>query len=306
MSKEAQDLLEIIVKEMGEMDAAKKKRLLEVIEHHFSKIEGTIRKKVDFRSEKRFKNLERSLRKKYQKKKDEPRTKIQLIPKHEVVRMKESIREELDREYRSKLEESREIKEKLLDEIVFLTKQIARMIEKADNADTELPSDIVEDEDLPMLVPIEHMELYIEAGAFRKMMGHCARLGNNNLEAMGFLMGDEYTFEGYRHTVVEDVVTSELDSSAVSVKISDFSPMFEEMHNMEKAGKNYILVGWYHSHPGHTCFLSAMDISTQRRMFKEDYHVAVVVDPINLELKSFKLDLEKQYREMSFAVYRET
>ncbi|MDP6154942.1 MAG: Mov34/MPN/PAD-1 family protein [Candidatus Thermoplasmatota archaeon] len=160
------------------------------------------------------------------------------------------------------------------------------------------------DEELPVLMPIEPVELYFRSQAFRAMMEHCIDIGKRELEALGFLLGDHFTHEGDVYTVVEEVVTSELDSSIISVKIKDFTPMFERMHEIEKAGKDFILVGWYHSHPGHTCFLSPTDVDTQKRMFRKDYHAAVVVDPVNSEVKSFKLGKGEDYREISYGVYR--
>ena len=306
MSKGAQGLLDIILTETGELDPVKRKRLLGILKDRLLRLEEIISKKERVRTSKRLKKLETSLKNKYRKERDKPPRKAQLFPKQDIEKIKSSVREEIDEKYLSRLEKLEKLNEKLRNENRFLAEQIAGLIRNAEGNDAGIPSDISNEEDLPILLPVEQTELYIDEAAFRKMMKHCSALAENNLEAMGFMLGDEYTFEGHRYTVVENVVTSELDSSAVSVKISDFSPMFEEMHNMDKAGKDYILVGWYHSHPGHTCFLSATDISTQRRMFKKDYHVAVVVDPLSLELKSFKLDPEEQYREISFAVYRES
>ena len=204
----------------------------------------------------------------------------------------------------------RKEREQLVGEIAFLNRQLAELERKISQVET--PEEAVDneshidessdDEDIPILAPMENLELYFEFRAFNKIMDHCKALGGENLEALGFLIGDNYTFEGHGYTVVKDVVTSKLDSSPVSVKIGDFGPMFEEMDNMDKAGKNYILVGWYHSHPGHTCFLSAVDVNTQKRMFREPFHVAVVADPKNWELKAFKLDVEKDYREISYGV----
>ena len=41
------------------------------------------------------------------------------------------------------------------------------------------------------------------------------------------------------------------------------------------------------SHPGYTCFLSETDLNTQMNMFPEKYHIAVVVDPVNIDIKAF-------------------
>jgi proteasome lid subunit RPN8/RPN11 len=47
------------------------------------------------------------------------------------------------------------------------------------------------------------------------------------------------------------------------------------------------LVGWYHSHPGHSVFLSATDLQTQAQWFRQPWHVALVFDPVSLDLGAF-------------------
>ena len=40
-----------------------------------------------------------------------------------------------------------------------------------------------------------------------------------------------------------------------------------------------LVLGWVHSHPGYSVFLSSYDLFIQRGFFAEAHHVAVVVDP---------------------------
>ena len=41
------------------------------------------------------------------------------------------------------------------------------------------------------------------------------------------------------------------------------------------------MVGWYHSHPGYGCWLSAVDVQTQKSFEQTgERSVAVVVDPV--------------------------
>ncbi|WP_433964479.1 Mov34/MPN/PAD-1 family protein [Tunturiibacter gelidiferens] len=47
------------------------------------------------------------------------------------------------------------------------------------------------------------------------------------------------------------------------------------------------LVGWYHSHPGHSIFLSTTDLQTQALWFRQPWHVALVFDPVSLDLGAF-------------------
>jgi len=135
----------------------------------------------------------------------------------------------------------------------------------------------------------ERIDLFIKKNAALKMLKHCKDFRDIQLEVMGFMVGHKYEWEGREYTVVEDVVTSDLDTTAVSVKFASFEPLFKELDKFEKDGMDYLLVGWYHSHPGHTSFMSPTDKDTQMKMFKKEYQSAVVIDPINIEMKSFKL-----------------
>ncbi|RZU29750.1 Mov34/MPN/PAD-1 family protein [Edaphobacter modestus] len=47
------------------------------------------------------------------------------------------------------------------------------------------------------------------------------------------------------------------------------------------------LLGWYHSHPGHGIFLSTTDLNTQALWFRQQWHVALVYDPISSTLGAF-------------------
>ena len=50
------------------------------------------------------------------------------------------------------------------------------------------------------------------------------------------------------------------------------------------------ILGWYHSDPNYTCFMSETDVDTQTRMFKQPYQRAIVIDPIKKDMKAFALD----------------
>ncbi|MEM4294018.1 MAG: hypothetical protein QXJ27_07640 [Thermoplasmata archaeon] len=129
-------------------------------------------------------------------------------------------------------------------------------------------------------------DVYISKNAEEKILLHAMKYKSQNLEVMGFLLGDVYKHEGKIYTVVRDIVTSDLDASAVHVKFDKegYEKLFEQL---DEIPFDYILVGWYHSHPGHTCFLSSTDISTQTKMFPQEYHSAIVVDPVNEEFAVF-------------------
>lgn len=40
-----------------------------------------------------------------------------------------------------------------------------------------------------------------------------------------------------------------------------------------------LVLGWFHTHPGHTPFFSEIDLGTHEAFFKMPYHIGVVMDP---------------------------
>ena len=144
-------------------------------------------------------------------------------------------------------------------------------------------------------------DVYLSRVGEEKIRSHAVKEAPRRLEVMGFLLGEACTWKGEAFSVVRDVVTTELRSSSSKVRFDPkaFPKLF---HGLDDSGFDYILVGWYHSHPGHTCFLSGTDLETQRSMFNQPYHVALVIDPINQDIKTFRLR-DEGYEETMFAVF---
>lgn len=144
-------------------------------------------------------------------------------------------------------------------------------------------------------------DVYLSKVSEEKIRLHAIKESPRRLEVMGFLLGAACTWKGEPYSVVRDVVTTELRSSSSKVRFDPkaFPKLF---HGLDDSGFDYILIGWYHSHPGHTCFLSGTDLETQRSMFNQPYHIALVIDPINRDIKTFRLQGDG-YGETVFAVF---
>ncbi len=160
-------------------------------------------------------------------------------------------------------------------------------------------------------VPEEHLgyihekvDVYMTQNVVEKIVAHCILYADRKLECMGFMLGDRFKWGEKEYAVVKDVVTTDLDTTAVSVRFKreGFAKLFAQL---EKLDYDYIIVGWYHSHPGYSCFLSDTDIETQRRMFKNPHQAAVVCDPVRMELKAFKMVDEANYTEVSYAIIKD-
>ncbi|MGQ9582313.1 MAG: Mov34/MPN/PAD-1 family protein [Thermoplasmatota archaeon] len=148
--------------------------------------------------------------------------------------------------------------------------------------------------------PYAGIEVYISQRAFDLMMKQCALFAKRHLEALGYLVGDYCRWKNREYTIVEDAVTSDLETTSVSVHFQAFEKAFDKLDRIDF---DYVIVGWYHSHPGHGCFMSQTDISTQKRMFNKPFHIAAVIDPINKEFKVYKMS-GNVAEEKVFAIYR--
>lgn len=145
------------------------------------------------------------------------------------------------------------------------------------------------------------LDAYLSRLAEAKIRAHAEKDARSRLEVMGFLLGEVHTWKTRTYTLVLDAITTELKSSSSKVRFDPkaFPNLFREL---DEAKFDYVLVGWYHSHPGHTCFLSGTDLETQRTFFDQPYHLALVVDPVNKDMRVFSLSGDT-YRESSFAIF---
>ena len=145
--------------------------------------------------------------------------------------------------------------------------------------------------------------LYISKIAEEKIRNHAITYAASRKEVLGFLLGDLFSYRGLRYTVAVDVVTTDLDSDSIYVRF-DRNGLGKLSEKLDEVKFDYLLLGWYHSHPGHSCFMSKRDEETQRSLFQEEYHSAIVIDPINFMIEAFSLR-DGKIVSLPFAVYWE-
>ena len=144
------------------------------------------------------------------------------------------------------------------------------------------------------------LPLYVSFAVDRAIREQAAEVASERLEVMGLLLGEVWEWDGCQYAVVRAVGTTDLRNSPARVKF-DPEALPKLFQQLDGAGFDYVVVGWYHSHPGHTCFLSKTDLNTQRSFFSEPYHCAVVIDPVKEEVGAFRLEGEG-YAEIPFAI----
>lgn len=124
---------------------------------------------------------------------------------------------------------------------------------------------------------IDNSEIvHISSLALLKMLKH-GRAGVP-MEVMGLMLGefvDDFTVH------VTDVFAMPQSGTGVSVEAVDEVFQTRMMDMLQQTGRDQMVVGWYHSHPGFGCWLSSVDINTQQAFERLNMRaVAVVVDPI--------------------------
>ena len=150
--------------------------------------------------------------------------------------------------------------------------------------------------------PYAGIDVYISQVAFDKMMSQCASYAKRHLEALGYLVGDYCRWKNKEYTIVEDAVTSDLETTSVSVHFQAFEKAFDQL---DKIDFDYVIVGWYHSHPGFTTFLSEKDLETQKKNFNKPYHATIVIDPVNRQFRSYKV-IDDRYMEKKFSLFEQS
>lgn len=140
--------------------------------------------------------------------------------------------------------------------------------------------------------------MYLSANVVQKAEAHFRDAAARGMEAMGLLLGSAFVFGGRPYAVAEDYVTARNDATAVSVRFSR-----EAFSELSRKLSGFRVVGWAHSHPNYGCFLSLTDVATQESFFSENYHFALVVDPVRGQKKCFKVR-NGQSVPVGFAVVR--
>jgi COP9 signalosome complex subunit 5 len=117
----------------------------------------------------------------------------------------------------------------------------------------------------------------ISAAALLKMAIHAKSGGN--IEVMGLMLGK---VEG-DCMIIQDCLALPVEGTETRVNASSqayeyMSKFMEDIRNVDRLEN---AIGWYHSHPGYGCWLSGIDVSTQKlhQQYEEPF-VAIVVDPV--------------------------
>jgi proteasome lid subunit RPN8/RPN11 len=131
--------------------------------------------------------------------------------------------------------------------------------------------------------PMEHAPpLFILEGVARAIDAHVRDRARQGEEALGLLVGDwALDGAGAPYTVASDAPTGLLAGTAVSVRFKPegLAQVARDLDRRHRAQGDMLVVGWYHSHLDIGCFMSDVDLRTQRTGFPHAHQHALVVDP---------------------------
>jgi 26S proteasome regulatory subunit N11 len=120
------------------------------------------------------------------------------------------------------------------------------------------------------------------------------------LEVMGLMLGDyvdDYTVKCI------DVFSMPQSGTETTIESIDEGFQVKMVEMLKQTGRNEIVVGWYHSHPGFGCWLSDVDVNTQMTFEKQvPRTVAVVVDPIQSVRGKVVIDAFRTYGEENLSM----
>ena len=104
----------------------------------------------------------------------------------------------------------------------------------------------------------------------------------NTVEQQGILLGSIYKTSSGFYGVVEEVILSDAIGNKVYVESahSDWSKMDKQMDILnENRKRKLVKLGWWHTHPNMSIFMSGTDKNTQSNYFYKDWQFAVVLNP---------------------------
>ena len=113
---------------------------------------------------------------------------------------------------------------------------------------------------------------------YRQVNKHAA--SQMDLEVGGMLIGDAF-FTPDKELVISvdaQIEARHVEHSAAHLTFT--SKTLNDVHDqIDERYPGKQIVGWYHTHPGLSIFLSSMDIWLHSNFFPQPWHVALVIDP---------------------------
>jgi proteasome lid subunit RPN8/RPN11/phage tail protein X len=119
----------------------------------------------------------------------------------------------------------------------------------------------------------------IDGTVYKEIHKHCEQDSINELG--GVLIGDVFNDRHGAYIEITAFVKAE-GATSQNTQLTFTQETWEYINTtLDNDFPDKIIVGWYHSHPGHGVFLSDHDIFIQKNFFSQPFQVAYVIDNQN-------------------------
>jgi len=129
----------------------------------------------------------------------------------------------------------------------------------------------------------DELTVFVRVSVYDDIHRHA--LAGGQYEVGGALIGDYYKFGPMRFVEIDHACQIDgHNTSAVDITfpaqfwLKKVHPFLEELN--EQPDEKYLLIGTYHTHPGHSAFLSNTDIKFVQNLFNNPWNVTMVIDHI--------------------------
>jgi proteasome lid subunit RPN8/RPN11 len=124
----------------------------------------------------------------------------------------------------------------------------------------------------------DELRIFIDEDVLFKVDAYLA--SDINKELGGVFLGGAYKDgEGRKFIVIDNYIHAEHTNASVS-RLTFTHETWEYINSrIDREFSGKMVLGWYHSHPGHTVFMSAHDMFIQENFFNMDFMTAYIYDP---------------------------
>lgn len=130
---------------------------------------------------------------------------------------------------------------------------------------------------------------------------------DQNNELGGVLVGEVcVNRDGITFIMIENLITARHSNSSLSRLTFTHETWNYINQILERQFSGKKILGWFHSHPGHTVFLSTYDVFIQENFFNLDHMVAYVFDPTIKERGFFFWKDSKIVKADGFYIYKKS
>ncbi len=115
-------------------------------------------------------------------------------------------------------------------------------------------------------------------------------------EIGGFVLGHYFEEENKGYNLsLERFIPSKNVAYKSPIQLEFGAQSLIELYEEKQKHPDLELIGWFHTHPGHTPYLSEQDLSIHNNFFNQKYHLAIVLDSLTEAYETVFISRKKDH-----------